>query len=429
MTAIVLFGILGILLALNVPIFIALSGSVLMIFLLFTNIPLSTVILRQFAGLNKFALMSIPFFVLTANLMGAGGISRRLITLANSLVGFLPGGLGMTAVVACMFFGAISGSAPATVVAIGALLYPALLEKKYGQDFSAGVITSSGALGIIIPPSINMIVYGAVTGTSVGTLFISGFGAGLLFALLFIIYSFLYARNRQEIILQPRPSRQELLTSFKESLWGIGIPVIIIGGIYGGVFTPTEAAGVAVVYSLFVALFIYRELCIKDLYRVLVNSAMTTASVMIILASASVFAWILTSQGITLSITKALVSLSNSPYVLLFCINIAILIAGMFLDGASIIMILGPLLYPIAVRYGIDPIHLGIVITVNCAIGMYTPPFGLNLFVATGITKLPILRVTRGVLPFIWISLITLILITYLPEISLWLPRLIYGSW
>ena len=429
MTAIVLFGVLGIVLALNVPIFIALSGSVLMIFLLFTNVPLSTVILRQFAGLNKFALMSIPFFILTANIMGAGGISKRLITLANSLVGFFPGGLGMTTVVACMFFGAISGSAPATVVAIGALLYPALLESKYGQDFAAGVITSSGALGIIIPPSITMIVYGAVTGTSVGALFISGFGAGLLFGVLFIIYSFLYARGRQEIMIQQRPSLQELSISFKESLWGVGIPFIIIGGIYGGVFTPTEAAGVAVVYSLLVSLFIYRELDMKGVYRVLVNSATTTASVMIILASASVFAWILTSQGITLAITRTLISFSNSPYVLLFFINIAILIAGMFLDGASIIMILGPLLYPIAVKYGIDPIHLGIVITVNCAIGMYTPPFGLNLFVATGITKLPILQVTKGVLPFIWISLISLLLITYFPEISLWLPRLIYGNW
>ena len=426
---IAIFGIMGLLLVLNTPIFIALSGTVVVIFATMTDFPLTTIILRQFAGLNKFALMSIPFFILAANIMGKGGISRRLVNLAQGLVGFLPGGMGMTAILACLFFGAISGSAPATVVAIGAILYKPLLDNNYGKNFSAGLITSSGALGIIIPPSVTMIVFGAVTGTSVGTLFMAGFGAGALFGLLFMIYSFIYALRHKEVVVSKRPSFKEIIDSFKGSTLGVGIPVIIIGGIYGGVFTPTEAAGVAVVYALVVSMFVYREMSWKDLYHVLVDSAVTTAATMIILSSAAVFSWILTSQGVTVALTQGIVSVSQNRTVVLIMINIAVLVAGMFIDGASIITILGPLLMPIALQYGIDPIHLGVIVTVNCAIGMYTPPFGLNLFVASSITDLSIMRVTRGTLPFIAISLVTLVLVTYLPDISLWLPRMVYGSW
>ncbi len=424
-----IFGILALLLVLNAPIFVALSGTVLIIFATMTDFPLTTVILRQFAGLNKFALMSIPFFILAANIMGKGGISRRLVDLARGLVGFLPGGLGMTAILASLFFGAISGSAPATVIAIGAILYHPLLENKYGENFSAGLITSAGALGIIIPPSVTMIVFGAVTGTSVGTLFMAGFGAGALFGLLFMIYSYIYAIRHKEIVVTKRPSAKEVIDAFKGSTLGVGVPVIIIGGIYGGIFTPTEAAGVAVIYALIVAMFVYREMSWKDLYGVLVNSAVTTAGVMIILSSAAVFSWILTSQGITVGITQGIVSISNSKIAVLVMINIAVLVAGMFIDGASIITILGPLLMPIALQYGIDPIHLGVIVTVNCAIGMFTPPFGLNLFVASGVTDLSIMRVTKGALPFIAISIVTLILVTYVPDISLWLPRVVYGTW
>jgi len=421
--------IIAVLLALNAPIFVALSGTVVAVFLMFTDLPLSTVILRQFAGLNKFALMSIPFFVLTANIMGRGGISRRLVSLANGLVGWLPGGLGMTTVLASLFFGAISGSAPATVVAIGALLYAPLIEKGYGERYASGVITASGSLGIIIPPSVTMIVYGAVTGVSVGTVFMGGFGAGILFGLLFMVYSFFFARNRKEIVLLEKPSFKEVLQSFRGSTLGVGIPVIIIGGIYGGIFTPTEAAGVAVVYSLIVSMFIYRELSLKELYKVMVDSAVTTTGVMIILSSAAVFSWLLTTQGVTADITNGILSVSQNPVVVLIMINIAVLIAGMFIDGASIITILAPLLLPVALKFGVDPVHLGVIITVNCAIGMFSPPFGLNLFVASGIMDLPIMRVTRGSLPFIFISLITLILVTYIPDISLWLPRMVYGTW
>lgn len=429
MMEIALFGSLGILLALSVPIFIALSLCVVIVFMLFSPVPLETVMMRMFAGLDKFALMSIPFFILAANLMSEGGISRRVINLANVLVGSFRGGLAMTAVLASMFFGAISGSSPATVVAIGGLMYAALLKEGYSESFSTGLITSAGSLGIIIPPSVTMIVYGAVTGVSVGTLFVSGFGAGIVFGLGFIVYAYYYAKGNIAIVVKARPTGAELWGAMKDSGWGIGVPVIIIGGIYGGVFTPTEAAAVAVVYALFVAIFVYREMNMASFYETVLGSAITTAQVMIVLAAASVFAWILTSEGITVAIAETMLAVSTSPYIILLMINIVVLIAGMFIDGASIIMIMAPLFYPIAIKSGIDPIHLGVVLTVNSAIGMFTPPFGLNLFVATGITGLPLSRLTQGIWVFIAISIVTLAIITYLPEISLWLPRQIYGSW
>ena len=424
-----LFISLAVMLAASVPIFVALCGSVAATFVLFNDIDLVIILQRMFAGINKFSLMSIPLFVLAANLMGEGGISKRIINLANAFVGHIPGGLGMTAILASLFFGAISGSSPATVVAIGALLYPALLEKGYGKGFSAGVITAAGSLGIIIPPSVNMIVYGTVTGASVGTLFMSGFGAGIIYALTFMVYTYIYAKRHPEIVREEKTTWKQRLVAIKESAWGMGVPVIILGGIYGGIFTPTEAAAVAAVYSIFVSLVIYREMDMKKFIDCVLKSAITTIQVMILLAAASVFAWILTSEGITVAIADAVLGVSDQKVVILLLMNIVLLIAGMFLDGASITTILGPLFLPIATQAGVDIIHLGIIMVVNSAIGMFTPPFGLNLFVASSITKEPMLKVAKGALPFIVMSLIALLLITYIPEISLWLPRQIYGAW
>lgn len=426
---ITLFLLLAILLFATVPIFVALSGSVAVSFALFNDMDLVIILQRMFAGVNKFSLMSIPLFVLAANLMGEGGISKRIIRLANVFVGHIPGGLGISVVVSCLFFGAISGSAPATVVAIGALLYPALREKKYPEGYSVGVITSAGSLGIIIPPSVTMIVYGTVTGASVGTLFMAGFGAGLIYALLYIIYTVYVAYKHPEIERDRKSTWPERGAALLDSLWGLGVPIIILGGIYGGVFTPTEAAAVASVYSLFVAMVVYRELKFKDMLKCVLGAALTTVQVMILLAAASVFAWILTSEGITVALANAVLSVSSEQWMILMMMNIILLIAGMFIDGASIITILGPLFFPIAVAAGIDIIHLGIVMTVNAAVGMFTPPFGLNLFVASSITKQPILKVSKGAFPFIIISIIALLLITYFPEISLWLPRQVYGAW
>ncbi len=424
-----LFCSLALLLALSIPIFVALSGAVLAVFVLFSDVPLETVVMRMFAGIDKFALMSIPFFVLAANLMSVGGISRRIINLANALVGSFHGGLAIATVLASMFFGAISGSSPATVVAIGGLLFPAMLKEGYPKTFATGLITSSGSLGIIIPPSVNMIVYGAITGVSVGALFVSGFGAGVVFGGSLMLYAYLYARRTPGIARSPKAEGGAIMQSVLDSAWGLGVPVIIIGGIYGGVFTPTEAAAVAVVYAFLVSVLVYREITFKELYTTLVSSAATTAQVMIVLAAASVFAWILTAEGITKTIAETMVSVSQNPYVILLMINIIVLLAGMFIDGASITTILAPLFYPIAVKTGIDPVHLGVVIVVNSAIGMFTPPFGLNLFVATGVTGQPLSQVTKGILPFICITVLALLVITYIPEISLWLPRQIYGSW
>lgn len=424
-----LFILLAFLLFATVPIFVALSGSVAVSFALFHDLDLVIILQRMFAGVNKFSLMSIPLFVLAANLMGEGGISKRIIRLANVFVGHIPGGLGMSVVVSCLFFGAISGSAPATVVAIGALLYPALREKKYPAGYSAGVITSAGSLGIIIPPSVTMIVYGTVTGASVGTLFMAGFGAGMIYALLYIIYTVYVAFKHPEIERDRKSTWSERWAALADSIWGLGVPIIILGGIYGGIFTPTEAAAVASVYSLFVAMVVYRELNFKSMLKCVLGAALTTVQVMILLAAASVFAWILTSEGVTVALANAVLSISTEQWMILMMMNVILLIAGMFIDGASIITILGPLFFPIAVAAGIDVIHLGIVMTVNAAVGMFTPPFGLNLFVASSITKLPILKVSKGAMPFIIISIIALLLITYFPEISLWLPRQVYGAW
>jgi C4-dicarboxylate transporter DctM subunit len=422
-----LFFLFVLLLALATPIFVVLSLSTLGAFWLHSAIPLETIVQRLFAGLDKFALMAIPFFILAANVMSAGGMSRRIIAVANALVGPLPGGLAMATVVACMFFGAISGSAPATVVAMGGLLYPALVKAGYEPRFAIALIVASGSIALIIPPSITMIVYGAVTGASVGALFVSGFGAGSVYGLAFMGYSYYYAwRNR--IPPLPRPPWREVRAILADAKWGLGMPILIIGGIYGGIFTPTEAAAVSAVYAIMVALLIYREMSLTEFWAVVVQSAGSTAQVMILLAGASVFAYILTAQRVTVILTEAIVKLGASQVMVLMLMNVALLVAGMLIDGASIILILAPLLLPVAAKVGVDPLHLGIIMVVNTAIGMFTPPFGLNLFVAPAVDEQwTMTRLIPAILPFVWVSLIPLLAITYVPQISLWLPRLIYG--
>ena len=424
-----LFVLLIVLLVGTAPIFVALAGSTAVSYAVLSDLDLVLILQRMFAGVNKLSLISIPMFIFAANIMSEGGISKRIINLANAFVGHIPGGLGMTVVLASLFFGAISGSAPATVVAIGGILYPALKEKNYPDSYSVGVVTAAGSLGVIIPPSVTMIVYGVVTGASVGALFMAGFGAGVIYALIYMLYTFVIAKRDPSIIREEKMSWKARLIAAKDSAWAMGVPIIILGGIYSGIFTPTEASCVAVIYAMIVALLVYREMSIKQLIDCARRSALSTVQVMILLAAASVFAYILTAEGVTVAMANAVLSVSSNKYVILFMMNIILLICGMFLDGCSIITILGPLFYPIAVQAGIDPIHLGIVIVVNTAIGMFTPPFGLNLFVASSITKKPILTVSKGVVPFIIISIIALLIITYVPEVSLFIPRLVYGAW
>ena len=335
-----LFILFVVLLAMAVPIFVVLSFSTLAAFWMHSPIPLETIVQRLFAGLDKFALMAIPFFIVAANVMSAGGMSRRIIAVANVLVGPFPGGLAMATVVACMFFGAISGSSPATVVAMGSLLYPALVRGGYDKSFAIALVVASGSIALIIPPSITMIVYGAVTGASVGALFVSGFGAGAAYGLGFMGYSYYYAK-RHKIPSLPWPTWAEVRATLGDAKWGLGMPILIIGGIYGGIFTPTEAAAVAAVYAIVVALFIYREIGFREFWDVVIQSAGSTAQVMILLAGASVFAYILTSERVTIVLTEAIVAWGASQFTVLILINIALLIAGMLIDGASIILILG----------------------------------------------------------------------------------------
>lgn len=421
------FIILAGLLVIGLPIFIALSGAVVTSIWWDGSVPLTIVIERLFAGLDKFSLMSIPFFILTGSLMSFGGLSQRIVNLANLLVGRFTGGMGMTAVSSSMFFSAISGSSPATVVAVGSLLYPALKEQGYNRSFSIGVIIASGSIGVIIPPSIVMIVYAAVTGVSVGALFMAGLAAGLLYGMCFFPYCYYQAR-RDGVKRMPAPSASELWNALKDAAWGLGVPVVVLGGIYGGIFTPTEAAAVAVIYAFSISAFIYREKTIYELFRVIIVSASTTAQVMIILAAASVLSWYLTSNGIAVMIAEQVLSMSKNPYHILFFINVTVLICGMFLDAASIMVILGPLFYTVGVKVGINPIHLGVVLTVNGAIGMFTPPFGLNLFVASSVGDVNYMQAVRGSMPFIAIAIFALGLLTYIPDISMWLPRLVYAG-
>jgi C4-dicarboxylate transporter DctM subunit len=413
------------LLATGVPIFYVLSAAVGLAMWVEGGMPMAIVAERLFAGLDKFSLMAIPFFILTGNLMTVGGLSRRLVHLANLLVGRVTGGLGITAVCSCMFFGAISGSSPATVVAVGSMMYPSLLKGGYGNSFSIGVLIASGSLGIIIPPSIVMIVYAAVTGVSVGALFIAGVGAGIAYGLCFIVYSVYYAW-RNDVPRSEVPPWATIGTALIDASWGLGVPIVVLGGIYAGVFTPTEAAAVSVVYALFVSAVIYREKTIAELWKTILDSASATAQIMIILAAASVLSWYLTANGLALETTEAMLGLSNDPVIILMLINAAVLIAGMFIDAASIMVILGPLLYKVGMQIGVDPIHLGIILTVNGAIGMFTPPFGLNLFVASSLGDVSYGQAVRGAIPFIFLGIIGLIIVTYVPAFSMWLPNQVY---
>jgi C4-dicarboxylate transporter DctM subunit len=419
------FSLLAVFLASSIPIFIGLAGVAFIVFYFFSSIPLEILPQRMFAGVEGFALLAIPFFIFAADLMGKGGVTSRLIRFVNTLVGHFPGGLGICTVMTCLIFGAITGSSASTVVAVGGILYPALLNSGYDRRFTLGVVTCSALLGMIIPPSNAMIVYGSVSKVSVGALFMAGFGAGIIFALNYCIYCYLYAK-RKKIALQPKATWKEIKAAGRDALWGLGIPGIILGGIYSGVFTPTESAAVAVAYALFVTRFIYKELSFRDIWRIGLESATITSRVLIMVAAATLFSWLLTVQGVTSSIVNPVIAMSPPYWAVLAFSNISMLVAGMFVDVFSNILILSPLLLKLAEPVGISELHFGIVATVNSDIGNITPPFGLNLFVASGTFKRSYVEVVRAVIPWLLIALVSLTIITYIPEISLWLPKQLY---
>ena len=417
----------AVLLALNFPIFAVLLLSSVVALAVTGQAPFHIVIQTLFGSIDKFALMAIPFFIFAANVMDRGGMSKRLIAWVEALFSSFKGGVGLTTVASAEVFGCISGSSPATVVAIGSLLYPALLKNGYGRSFSLGLVTSSGAIAILIPPSIAMIIYASITNVSVGALFMGGIGAGLVLGVCLGGYV-LYHAYRHRIPTVGRFEWRRLFKRTRAASWAIGAPVLILGGIYTGVFTPTEAAGVSAVYAIIVAMLVYREMNWGQLVHVAIESALVTAQIMVIIAASGIFSWLLTVSQTQHALKELVTAYALHSVILLLMINLILLVAGMFIDPNSAQIILIPLLFPIAHAAGVDPVHLGIIVTLNLAVGMYTPPFGLNLFVAGNLFQAPYRELVPAVLPFILVSLIALALVTWIPWISLLIPWLVYGG-
>jgi C4-dicarboxylate transporter DctM subunit len=413
------------LLLFGLPIFAALALAVTAALHFFGGVDPLVVPMRMFSGMNNFSLMSIPFFILAAELMRIGGLSDRLIELAKALIGWLPGGLAAATVLACLFFGSISGSSPATVIAIGTIMYPAMVAAGYNKYFSIGLIATAGTLGPIVPPSIALIIYGSVTGTSVGKLFAGGLLPALVIGGLLIAYTTTYA-IRHKYPRDPFPSLGQIGLAFKRSAWGLGLPVILLGGIYSGVFTPTESAATACLYGWFVGAVVYRNISFRALLETLRNTGLLSGTLLLITAGASAFSWILASTGTPTQIASEVLSSTDSPILIMLLFNVIMLIAGCFLDSASAIIILAPLMQPIAAQVGVDAVHFGIITLVNLSVGMLTPPVGLNLFVAMGVAKMTLYEIFRAALPTICLMLVALLLITYVPAISMLLPNALY---
>ncbi|MBU1364698.1 MAG: TRAP transporter large permease subunit [Gammaproteobacteria bacterium] len=422
MSALIIFGLLLTLMVVGMPVGVALGLTVLGFMFAFTETPIASIALKMFTGIEKFEIMAIPFFILAGNFLTHGGVARRMINFASSMVGHLTGGLGMSAVLACALFAAVSGSSPATVVAIGSILIPAMIKQGFPLRFGAGVVASAGGLGILIPPSIVMVMYAVTTNSSVGALFMAGVIPGFLLALTLGVTTWWQARKGNYPRL-PKASWKERFYTFRQAFWGLMLIVVVMGGIYSGMFTPTEAAAMSAVYAFFIAVFVYKDLTFKQIPKVLLDSANMSSMLLFIIASAILFSFILTSEQIPQGIADWIVGMGMGQVGFLVMVNLLLLVAGNFMEPSSIILILAPILFPVAVALGIDPVHFGIVITVNMEIGMITPPVGLNLFVASGITRAGMSEMTVAVLPWLYAMLVFLIFITYVPEISLWLPR------
>lgn len=422
MSAAIIFVLLLVLMLTGMPISISLGLTVLTFLFTMTEVPIESVALKLFTGIEKFEIMAIPFFILAGNFLTHGGVARRMINFATAMVGHWHGGLGLGGVVACALFAAVSGSSPATVVAIGAILLPAMVKQGFPNKFGAGVITTSGALGILIPPSIVMVMYSVSTNTSVGALFMAGVVPGLLLAA-FLGFTTWYRARKFGYPRQPKASWGERLRAFKESAWGLFLIVVVMGGIYTGIFTPTEAAAMSAVYAFFVAVFVYKDLRMRDVPRVLLNSANMSAMLLYIITNAVLFSFLLTHENIPQEMADFMIGTGVGVIGFLIMANILMLIAGNFMEPSSIVLILAPILFPIAVQLGIDPVHFGIIMVVNMEVGMCHPPVGLNLYVASGITKMGITELTVAVWPWLVSMLIFLVLVTYWPAMSLALPR------
>ena len=426
MSALIIFVLLLVLLLTGMPVSIALGLTVLTFLFTMTSVPIESVAMKLFSGLESFEIMAIPFFILAGNFLTHGGVARRMINFASSMVGHWHGGLALAGVLACALFAAVSGSSPATVVAIGSIILPAMVKQGYPKRFGAGVITTSGALGILIPPSIVMVMYSVTTNTSVGKLFMAGVVPGIMLAFFLGLTTWVLAKKHNYPRLV-RATWGERLVAFRQSAWGLLLIVIVMGGIYTGVFTPTEAAAMAAVYAFIIAVFVYKDLKLKQVGKVLLDSAAMSAMLLYIITNAILFSFLMTSEQIPQTMAAWITGQGLGTVTFLLVVNVLLLLAGNVMEPSSIVLIMAPILFPVAMKLGIDPVHFGILIVVNMEVGMCHPPVGLNLYVASGVTKMGISELTVAVLPWLMTMLGFLLLVTYVPQISLWLPNLIYS--
>ncbi len=423
LTVIVLFGLFGLLLFLNVPLVAAIGvPTFLMLFL--GGFPLATMAQRVYMAVDSFSLLAIPLFMLAGKIMEVGGMSKRIIRLANCLVGWMVGGLAHVAVVSCAFFGALSGSSPATTAAMGSILIPEMKKKGFPVDFTAGLVAVSGCLGTIIPPSIPMVIYGITSGTSIGKLFIAGIVPGIMMST-FLMITVYFISKRKKFPKTGVFTFKELKDSFKDAIGALMVPIIILGGIYGGFFTPTEAGVIAVVYGFLISIFYYKEINLEDFPEIIGGAAANTVLVTIIVAVSGAFSWLLTVSGTSALIGKSISSYATTQITFLIIANILLLFVGCFIETVAGILIVTPVLFPIVQSLGIDPIHFGIIVTVNLSIGMATPPVGENQYIAAAIAKIPFEEEVKAALPFLAAAILSLIVITFIPQISLWLPTIL----
>lgn len=427
MSIAVLFILFFFLLAIGAPIAIALGASTFATLVGFTDINPIEVSSMMFEKIEHYSLMAIPMFILAGQLLSKGSSAKRIIEFAKSIVGHMPGGLPMAAIFASIIFAAVSGSSPATVVAIGSIMFGAIQEAGYPKKYAIGTVATAGSLGILIPPSIVMIVYGVTAEVSIGKLFMAGVVPGIMIGIMMMLVTYVGAKRLGFERTEPE-SFQTRFKKMTNASWALMTIVIVIGGIYGGIFTPTEAAAVAAVWAFLVSMFIYKDIKWSDLFTLFLESAKTSAMIMFIIANAMLFAHFLTIENVPQMITNTLLEWNVNALIFLIIVNILLILAGNFMEPSAIIMIMVPLLFPVAVALGIDPIHFGIIIVVNMELGMISPPVGLNLFVTSGITGTSIKDVLIYSLPWTMTIFVGLILVTYIPEISLWLPRLMYGG-